>query len=256
MCRPATRSLRCNPQRTTQSSSDPESPADGPRKSSPRRGCACCCSSAARTSSTSRTTSTRRRRRGSTPTAAVARRRWSGAIRCSSATIRSTRRTSISGRRRRIAVHRSQALRLVSRLSGGRPIAHVGALSYPLERLRLRGEREGRHRHRLADPLRRHRAMVRSRREARGDCRFAGGTAAAPRRRVPARHAAQLRRGAGRGSPDEAVQREAPHHPGPHREPDAAARRARARASIATPAGSAARTARTSARSRRRCRPR
>ena len=45
------------------------------------------------------------------------------------------------GERQGVAVHRGQALRLVSRLSRRRPLADVGTPELPLERLRLRGER-------------------------------------------------------------------------------------------------------------------
>ena len=84
---------------------------------------------------------------------------------------------------------------------GGRSLMW-GRQSYRLERLRLRGEREGRHRHRLADSLRGHRAVVRSRRAARRHRGLARRTAAAAGRPVPARDAAQLRRGARRGAAD------------------------------------------------------
>ena len=43
------------------------------------------------------------------------------------------------GQREGFALHRGQALRLVSRLSGRRPLAHVGTPELPLERFRLRG---------------------------------------------------------------------------------------------------------------------
>ena len=68
-----------------------------------------------------------------------------------------------------VAVHRGQALRLVPRLPGRRTFAHVGAPELPLQRVRFRGERARRHRHRLAHSLRGSRALVRSRRAARGD---------------------------------------------------------------------------------------
>ena len=158
------------------------------------------------------------------------------------------------GDRQGFAVHRGQALRLVSRLSRRRTLAHVGTPELSLERLRLRGERQGRHRDRLADSLCGHRAVVRPRREARRHRRLARRHAAASRRPVPAGDAAQLRRGARRRSRSTKLfDGKRRIIPGRTANLDAGARRAAARASTATPAGSAARTARTSARSRRRC---
>ena len=124
------------------SSWDPESPAAGPRRSSPRKVFACCCSSAAATSSTSRTTSTRRRRRGSTRIAAAAR----SAMEELYPVLKrdyplNEKNLAFWVERQGLAVHRGQALRLVSRLSGRRPLAHVGPPELSLERLRLRGER-------------------------------------------------------------------------------------------------------------------
>ena len=60
----------------------------------------------------------------------------------------------------RLALHRGQALRLVSRLSGRWTIADVGTTELSPERFRFRGEREGRHRDRLAGSLRGPRAVV------------------------------------------------------------------------------------------------
>ena len=75
----------------------------------------------------------------------------------------------------------------------------------------------------------------------RGHHRLARGAAAASRRTVSAGDAAQLRRGADRRPPEEAVWRPPPHHHRPHRQPDTGRCRGAHRASIATPAGSAAR---------------
>ena len=109
---------------------------------------------------------------------------------------------------------------------------------------------------RLADSLQGHRAVVRLRRTARGHLGLHRAHAAAARRKVPARDGAQLRRGADRRAPNETVRRQAPHHSRPHRERDASAPRPHRPASTATRAGSAVRTAPTSARSRRRSRRR
>ena len=92
-----------------------------------------------------------------------------------------------------VALHRGQAVRLVPRLSRRRPLAHLGPAELSAERPRLRGQREGRHRDRLADPLRRPRAVVRPRRAARRHRRIGRRAAAAARRPVPAGDAAQLR---------------------------------------------------------------
>ena len=138
---------------------------------------------------------------------------------------------------------------------GGRSLMW-GRQSYRLSDFDFEANAQGRHRHRLADPLRRHRAVVRPRRAARRHLRHPREAAATARRTVPAADAAQLRRGDGRGPAREAVRRQAPPHSRARREPDARRSRAAARASTATRAGSAARTARTSARSRRRCRRR
>ena len=102
------------------------------------------------------------------------------------------------GQRAGVAVHRGQALRLVSRLSRRRPLAHLGPPELSPQRPRLRGQREGGHRHRLADPLRRPRAVVRPRRAARRHLRIDRRAAAAARRPVPAGDAAQRRRGGDR----------------------------------------------------------
>ena len=75
---------------------------------------------------------------------------------------------------------------------GGRSLTW-GRQSYRLERPRFRGEREGRDRDRLADPLRGPRALVRSRRALRGRRRIGRRVAAAARRAVSAGDAAQLR---------------------------------------------------------------
>ena len=129
------------------------------------------------------------------------------------------------GEREGVALHRGQALRLVPRLSGRRPLADVGTPELPLERLRFRGEREGGHRGRLADSLQRTRAVVRPCRKACGDFRFARRTGATARRRIPAGHAAQLRRGIGRRPVEECLRRQAPDDHRARRERDAGARR-------------------------------
>jgi choline dehydrogenase-like flavoprotein len=96
-----------------------------------------------------------------------------------------------------IAVHRGQALRLVSRLPRRRALADVGTPELPLQRHRLRGQREGRHRD-VDWPIRY--AEIAPwydvRREVRRHLRVAREPAAAARWRVPAGLAAQLRRGA------------------------------------------------------------
>ena len=76
------------------------------------------------------------------------------------------------GERTGITVHRGQALRLVSRLSRRRPLAHLGPPELSTERSRLRGQHPRGHRRRLADPLRGPRALVRPCREARGHRRL------------------------------------------------------------------------------------
>ena len=155
-----------------------------------------------------------------------------------------------------VAVHRGQALRLVSRLPGGRPLAHLGPAELSPQRPRLRGQRQGGHRRRLADPLRRHRAVVRPRRTPRRHLRLGRRAAAAARWPVPAGDAAQHRRAGARRPAGEAVRRA---RGGSSRaaSPTSRSRSASAAAaSSATPAASAAPTAPTSARSRRRCRRR
>ena len=127
-----------------------------------------------------------------------------------------------------VALHRGQALRLVPRLPGRRPVADLGPPELSPQRFRFRGQRQGRHRRRLADPLRRHRAVVRPRRTPRRHLRIDRGAAAAARRPVPAGDAAQLRRAGDRRPAVEAVRRHAADHPRPRRQPDAAARQARA----------------------------
>ena len=158
--------------------------------------------------------------------------------------------------RRGVAVHRGQAVRLVPRLPGRRTLAPVGAPELPAQRLRLRGQRAGRHRHRLAHSLRRPRTLVRSRRAiTRGSPARIEGLPQLPDGAVPAGHAAQLRRGARRRPPDEAVRRAPAHHPGPHRERHPAAPRPRR---LPVPRRLLARLPvrrATSARSRPRCRP-
>ena len=110
------------------------------------------------------------------------------------------------GQREGLALHRGQALRLVSRLPRRRTLAHVGPPELSPQRLRFRGQREGRHRGRLADPLRRHRAVVRPRRDATPasrdrlkacrSCPMASSSrrcrSTAPRRPSPARVAKQF----------------------------------------------------------------
>ena len=76
---------------------------------------------------------------------------------------------------------------------------------------------------RLADPLRRHRALVRSRRAPRRHLRIARRAAAASRRPVPAGDAAQLRRGAVAGRLAKQFDGRRRIIPGPRREPHAAA---------------------------------
>ena len=155
--------------------------------------------------------------------------------------------------RARVAVHRGQALRLVSRLSRRRPLADVGPPELSPQRSRLRGQRQGGHRDRLADSLRRHRAVVRPRREARRHQRIDRRAAAAARRAVPAGDAAERRRDGAVGPAGEAVRRHAPHHSRPRRQSHAAARPSRPLSVPQCVPARAVRTAPTSARSRRRC---
>ena len=92
-------------------------------------------------------------------------------------------------------------LRLDPGPPGGRPFDHLGTPGLSLERPRLRGEPAGWPRGGLADPLCRHRAVVRSggaihRRERNG-----GGTVAGTRRPVPPGNAAQRSGASGAGEP-------------------------------------------------------
>ena len=156
-----------------------------------------------------------------------------------------------------VALHRGQALRLVSRLPRRRPLADLGPPELSPERLRLRGERA-----RKASPSTGRSATPTSRRGTT----TSSATPASPARSKGCRScptassSRRCRSTAARSSSPAACAKQfdghAPHHPGPRRQPDAAARRAARRASTATPAGSAVRTAPTSARSRRRCRRR
>ena len=109
---------------------------------------------------------------------------------------------------------------------GGRSLMW-GRCSFRWSDFDFEANAQGRAGHRLADPLRRHRAVVQPRRALRGHRRIEGGTAAAARRRIPAGDAAQLRRAARRGTPNDAIRRQAAAHLQPNREPHAAARRAR-----------------------------
>ena len=109
---------------------------------------------------------------------------------------------------------------------GGRSLMW-GRQSYRWSDFDFEANAQGRHRHRLADPLRRHRALVRPRRAARRHRRLARRAAAASRRRsssppMPLNCGEELV--AGRA--DEAVRRQAAHHPRPHRQPHPGARRA------------------------------
>ena len=96
--------------------------------------------------------------------------------------------------RRREPVQRSEAVRLDARLSRRRTVAPVGPAVVPLERPRLRGERQGRPRRRLADSLQGHRAVVRLRRALRRHQRQPRRPAAAARRPVPAADGDELPR--------------------------------------------------------------
>src|SRR2546425_902850 len=78
--------------------------------------------------------------------------------------LRRVQREVLRERPRQPLRHRPRrAVLLDPRAPGGRALHHVGPSGVPLERPRLRGEREGRHRDRLADPLRGRRAVVRPR---------------------------------------------------------------------------------------------
>ena len=160
------------------------------------------------------------------------------------------------GQREGIAVYRGQALRLVSRLPGGRPLADLGPPELSPRRPRFRGQRERGHRRRLADPLRRHRAVVRPRRAPRRHQRIGRRPAAAARRPVPAADAAQRRRADAVRPTGQAVRGHAADHLRAGRQPDPAARQARTlpvpqRLPVRLPV-----RRRISARSRRRCRRR
>ena len=85
---------------------------------------------------------------------------------------------------------------LVSRLPGGRAIAALGAPLLPVERPRLRGQREGRRRRRLADPLQGPRAVVRPRRVVHRRQRRERRPAAAARRQAAAAVRDELHRAA------------------------------------------------------------
>ena len=183
--------------RSTPSSSAPASPAAGRPRSSPNAGCACCCSSAARTSSTSRTTPNARKAPWEYPHRGGRTRELVDAYPVLKRDYPlNEKNLDWWVERAGVAVHRGEALRLVPRLPRGRPLAHVGPPELSPQRPRLRGQRQGGHRRRLADPLRRHRAVVRPRRAARRHQRVGRRAAAAARRPVPAGDAAQLRRGA------------------------------------------------------------
>ena len=87
---------------------------------------------------------------------------------------------------RRPPVQPGPRLPLVPRLSGGRAVAAVGAPLLSLERPRLRGKRARGRRHRLADPLQGHRALVRPRRIVHRRQRRERGPAPSPRRQADA----------------------------------------------------------------------
>ena len=87
-----------------------------------------------------------------------------------------------------------RAVQVVPRPAGRRTLDHVGTSGLSLERPRLRGEREGRPRQRLADSLRGHRALVLARRDGSSASRARRRTLAAARRRVPAADADDRRR--------------------------------------------------------------
>ncbi len=123
-------------------------------------------------------------------------------------------------------VYRGKTLRLVPRLSRRRQIADVGSPELPLERLRFRGQRPGRHCHRLAHPLRGHRAVVRLCGDFRGHQRLAGRLAATARRQIPAAHGNEYRR-KGRGGPPQGKIRKSPHDYRSRGQPDGTAQRAR-----------------------------
>ena len=100
-----------------------------------------------------------------------------------------------------------RAVPLVPRPPGRRALDHVGPAGLSLERPRLHRQREGRPRQRLADPLRRHRALVFVRRAVHRRHRRARGALAAPRRRVPAADADDGRRGRGEREDPRVVRR-------------------------------------------------
>ena len=120
------------------------------------------------------------------------------------------------GQRTGIALHRDQALRLVPWLPRRWSFLDVGAAELSLLRSGFRGQPQGRHRHRLADPLRRHRAVVRPRGEVRRHRRHARRTGRAAGRRVPAADSPEHRReGCGRAH-QEGLRRNAAHDPLAH----------------------------------------
>ena len=123
--------------------------------------------------------------------------------------------------RHREPVHHrpGQALPVDPRTAGGRALDHVGAAELPPQRPRLRGQRPGRLRRGLADPLRRPRPLVRPRRGLRRDQRPRRGAAASPRRGLPAAHGDVLRRGACGRRDRPGLRRAAADDDRPHRRP-------------------------------------
>ncbi len=92
------------------------------------KACACCCSSAARTSSTSRTTSNARKAPWEYPHRGGRTQRDGRRLPGAQARLPAEREEPrLVGERAGLAVHRGQALRLVSRLSRRRPLADCGA---------------------------------------------------------------------------------------------------------------------------------
>ncbi len=156
--------------------------------------------------------------------------------------------------RQRESVHQSRrrAVPLVPRPAGRRTLDHVGPPGLSLERPRFHGEREGRPRQRLADPLRRHRALVLARRALHRHHRRARRAVAAPRRRVPPADADDVRR-AGRAAEDpQGVRRRARHDDRPRGDSHEGSQRPRSRATTAVRASAAASRTRTSTASARR----
>ena len=150
-----------------------------------------------------------------------------------------------------------EALRLVSRLSRRRPLAHVGPPELPAGAISI-----SRRTRRKASPIDwpiRYADLApwydHVEKHA-GICRLDRRPAAAARRPVPAGDAAQLRGGDDRRAAREAVRRTPPPHSRPHRQPHAPAAGPRPLPVPQRLLARAARRARTSARSRRRCRPR